>query len=44
MGRSSPRRSPAVLLIPGNSSPEHLRDNLAALDIALTEEQYQALG
>ncbi|OXM67391.1 aldo/keto reductase [Amycolatopsis vastitatis] len=30
-----PRRSPSMLLIPGTSSPEHLRENLAAADLEL---------
>jgi pyridoxine 4-dehydrogenase len=38
------KRSPTILPIPGTLSPEHLRDNLAALDIELTEEEYQALA
>jgi pyridoxine 4-dehydrogenase len=38
------KRSPTMLPIPGTLSPEHLRDNLAALDIELTEEEYQALA
>lgn len=29
------QRSPSMLLIPGTSSPEHLRENLAAADLAL---------
>jgi pyridoxine 4-dehydrogenase len=38
------KRSATMLPIPGTLSPEHLRDNLAALDIELTEEEYQALA
>ncbi|MGN6169180.1 MAG: aldo/keto reductase [Solirubrobacteraceae bacterium] len=38
------KRSPTMLPIPGTLSLEHLRDNLAALDIALTEQEYQALA
>jgi aryl-alcohol dehydrogenase-like predicted oxidoreductase len=38
------KRSPTMLPIPGTLSREHLRDNLAALDIELTEDQYQALA
>jgi aryl-alcohol dehydrogenase-like predicted oxidoreductase len=32
------RRSPNILLIPGTSSLAHLRENLAAAEIALGEE------
>ena len=32
------RRSPNILLIPGTSSPAHLRENLAAADVELSEE------
>jgi aryl-alcohol dehydrogenase-like predicted oxidoreductase len=38
------KRSPAMLPIPGTLSPEHLRENLAALEIELTEDEYQALA
>jgi aryl-alcohol dehydrogenase-like predicted oxidoreductase len=38
------KRSPAMLPIPGTLSPEHLRENLAALEIELTEEEYQTLA
>jgi aryl-alcohol dehydrogenase-like predicted oxidoreductase len=38
------KRSPAMLPIPGTLSAQHLRENLAALDIELTEEEYQALA
>jgi len=38
------KRSPTMLPIPGTLSPEHLRANLAALDIELTEDEYQALA
>ncbi|MBV9167533.1 MAG: aldo/keto reductase [Solirubrobacterales bacterium] len=38
------KRSPTMLPIPGTLSPEHVRDNLAALDIQLTEEEYRALA
>ena len=37
------RRSPAMLPIPGTLSPEHLQANLAALNIELTDGEYQAL-
>jgi pyridoxine 4-dehydrogenase len=37
------RRSPATLPIPGTLSPEHLRENLAAAEIELTDEEFQAL-
>lgn len=32
------QRSPNILLIPGTSSPEHLRENLAAKDLVLTPD------
>jgi pyridoxine 4-dehydrogenase len=37
-------RSPAVLLIPGTSSADHLTENLAAADIVLDEEATSVLG
>lgn len=37
------RRSPAMLPIPGTLSPEHLRENLAALEIELTDDEFEAL-
>ena len=37
------RRSPATLPIPGTLSPEHLRENLAAAEIDLTDEEFEAL-
>jgi pyridoxine 4-dehydrogenase len=37
------RRSPAVLPIPGTLSLAHLEENLAALEIELSEAEYQAL-
>lgn len=38
------RRSPAMLPIPGTLSLEHLRENLDAMSIELTESEFQALG
>jgi aryl-alcohol dehydrogenase-like predicted oxidoreductase len=38
------RRSPAMLPIPGTLSLEHLRENLAALEIELSEEEFEALA
>jgi aryl-alcohol dehydrogenase-like predicted oxidoreductase len=38
------RRSPAMLPIPGTLSLDHLQENLAALNIELTEAEFQALG
>jgi aryl-alcohol dehydrogenase-like predicted oxidoreductase len=38
------KRSPTMLPIPGTLSPAHLRENLAALEIELTDEEYQALA
>jgi aryl-alcohol dehydrogenase-like predicted oxidoreductase len=32
------QRAPNILLIPGTSSLEHLRENLAAADLKLTRE------
>jgi len=37
------QRSPNILLIPGTSSVTHLRENLAAADLRLTEEALVAL-
>ena len=37
------RRSPAMLPIPGTLSLSHLRDNLAALELELTDEEFEAL-
>jgi pyridoxine 4-dehydrogenase len=38
------RRSPVILPIPGTSSVAHLKDNLAAATIELTDEQFAALS
>ncbi|MEI7037140.1 aldo/keto reductase [Fulvimonas yonginensis] len=37
------KRSPAMLPIPGTSRAEHLRENVAAAELALSEEDYRAL-
>ena len=37
------RRSPAMLPIPGTLSLDHLRENLAAAEIELTDEEFEAL-
>ena len=37
------KRSPTMLPIPGTLSLEHLRENLGALEIELTDEEYEAL-
>ena len=37
------RRSPVMLPIPGTSSVAHLEDNLAAAELELTDEQFEAL-
>ncbi len=37
-------RSPAILPIPGTLSIEHLRENLGALEIELTDDEYDALA
>jgi aryl-alcohol dehydrogenase-like predicted oxidoreductase len=38
------RRSPTMLPIPGTLSLEHLRQNLASLEIELSDAEYEALG
>ena len=38
------RRSPTMLPIPGTLSPRHLSENLAALKIELTDQEYDALA
>ncbi len=38
------RRAPNILLIPGTSSVDHLRENLASVSIDLTEDTMAALG
>lgn len=37
------RRSPTVLPIPGSLSIEHVRENLAALELELSDDDYEAL-
>jgi pyridoxine 4-dehydrogenase len=37
------RRAPNILLIPGTSSVDHLRENLAAVDLELTNDAMSAL-
>ena len=37
------RRSPAMLPIPGTLSWAHLQENLGALEIELSAEEFQAL-
>lgn len=37
------RRSPNILLIPGTSSVEHLRENLAAADLELSDDAMKKL-
>jgi pyridoxine 4-dehydrogenase len=37
------RRSPTMLPIPGTLSLDHLMENLAALDVELSEDEFQAL-
>jgi aryl-alcohol dehydrogenase-like predicted oxidoreductase len=37
-------RSPVTVLIPGTSSPRHLEENVAALDLELTAEELAGLG
>lgn len=38
------KRSPAMLPIPGTLSLEHLKENLAALEIELSDHEFEALG
>jgi pyridoxine 4-dehydrogenase len=38
------RRSPVILPIPGTLSIDHLRENLGALEIDLTDDEFEALG
>jgi pyridoxine 4-dehydrogenase len=38
------RRSPATLPIPGTLSIEHARENLAALELELSDEEFEALS
>jgi pyridoxine 4-dehydrogenase len=38
------RRSPAVLMIPGTSSPEHLEENVAAAALELTDSDFAELS
>ena len=38
------RRSPTTMPIPGTLSPQHLRENLAALEIELDDDEFSALG
>lgn len=34
------RRSPSLVTIPGTSRPDHLRENVAAAELVLTDDQY----
>ena len=38
------RRSPNILLIPGTSSPEHLKENLASASLQLSDEVMEKLN
>ncbi|HTA30054.1 MAG TPA: aldo/keto reductase [Candidatus Cybelea sp.] len=38
------KRSPNILLIPGTSSPQHLRENLAAVQNELSDEDFSVLS
>jgi pyridoxine 4-dehydrogenase len=38
------KRSPNILLIPGTSSPQHLQENLAAIQIELSDEDFSILS
>jgi aryl-alcohol dehydrogenase-like predicted oxidoreductase len=37
------RRSPTMLPIPGTLSLEHVRENLAALELELSDDEFEAL-
>ncbi|MEV8636405.1 aldo/keto reductase [Streptosporangium sp. NPDC051023] len=38
------RRSPTVIPIPGTTSPRHLEENVAALEVSLSDEQFERLS
>jgi pyridoxine 4-dehydrogenase len=38
------KRSPSIVAIPGTQNPAHLRENVAAREIALTDDQFAAIG
>jgi pyridoxine 4-dehydrogenase len=38
------KRSPLLVTIPGTSRPDHLRENMAAADITLTDEQFDEIA
>ena len=38
------RRSPVMVPIPGTGSVAHLEENLAAADVELTDEEFEALS
>ena len=38
------RRSPTIVTIPGTLSLEHLKDNLAALEIELSDDEFEQLS
>lgn len=38
------RRSPNILLIPGTSSIQHLQENIAAVDVQLSDEDFNSLS
>ena len=38
------RRSPVMLPIPGTSSVAHLEENVAAAEVQLTDDEYEALA
>ncbi|MGC5018027.1 aldo/keto reductase [Micromonospora sp. DT47] len=38
------RRSPVMLPIPGTSSVDHLEENIAAAEVQLTDDEYEALA
>ncbi len=38
------KRSPLLVTIPGTSRPDHLRENMAAADVVLTDEQFDEIA
>jgi pyridoxine 4-dehydrogenase len=38
------KRSPVIVAIPGTQNPDHLREDVAAASIELTDEQFEAIG
>jgi aryl-alcohol dehydrogenase-like predicted oxidoreductase len=38
------KRSPNILLIPGTSSLQHLKENMESVDVELSEEDFRELS